>query len=428
MNSMLIPRPPSSALQRLMRGCLVVAFLVIPALAVRHALRAKTSADEHFQQGLAAFREHRDDSLQVCADALAAHPGYEPHSQLLAGMAQMRRGRLQQALDHFWNARHHDDTRQLAFSLSGEAFYQMGNPREAIRILSVAIQADPENVEAHRWTAAACYDIGAMDHALRHLQRVAELAPDDPRPNRLRGLIHKDFERYDLAAVEYREALRRHPDPDRWDEVRVELAECLRREGRFEEALAVLQPCAALPDPDALRAECHLALERPAEASKFVQRALARQPQHRDGLLVHADIALRAGDATQAAEILERAAAVHPHDDLVRYRLAQVYRRLGRDEQAEQQAGVMRELRELGKEFTKLHERAFNDLSDPQLRYEIGVMANRLGRPALARGWFEAALTLDPGHRSSREALSELARQAAPNESREPAAAADAPP
>ena len=75
----------------------------------------------------------------------------------------MRQGRLQQALDRFWNARHHDATRQLAFSLSGEAFYQLGNHREAIRILSVAVQADPENVEAHRWAAAACYDIGAMD-------------------------------------------------------------------------------------------------------------------------------------------------------------------------------------------------------------------------------------------------------------------------
>jgi tetratricopeptide (TPR) repeat protein len=63
--------------------------------------------------------------------------------------------------------------------LSGEAFYQMGNLREAIRVLSVAVLADPDNIDAHRWAAAACYDIGAMDHALRHLLRVAELAPDD---------------------------------------------------------------------------------------------------------------------------------------------------------------------------------------------------------------------------------------------------------
>jgi lipoprotein NlpI len=100
----------------------------------------------------------------------------------------------------------------------------------------------------------------------------------------------------------------------------------------------------------------------------------------------------------------------HPRDDLVRYRLAQVYRRLGRDAQAEEQAATMRELRELGKQFTKLHERAFNDVSDPQLRYEIGVMANQLGRPLLARTWFEAALTLDPGHQASRDALRELAK------------------
>jgi tetratricopeptide (TPR) repeat protein len=400
----------SSSLRRLARWCLVLVLLAVPALVVHHWLGATAPPDEHFERGLAAFRDGRLDELRACAAALAAFPGYEPHSQLLEGMVLMRRGQFQPALDRFWNARHHDDTRQLAFSLSGEAFYHLGNLREAIRILSVAVQADPDNIDAHRWAAAACYDIGAMDQAQRHLQRVAELAPDDPRPNRLRGLIHKDFERYDLAAAEYREALRRHPGPDHWDEVRIELADCLRREGQFAEALAVLEPCAATPDADALRAECELALERPEPAAQLVRRALDKDPQHRDALLVQADIVLQAGDAARAAEFLERAVEAHPRDDLVRYRLAQVYRRLGRDAQAEEQAAAMRELRELGKQFTKLHERAFNDVSDPQLRYEIGVMANQLGRPLLARGWFEAALTLDPGHQASRDALRELAK------------------
>jgi len=395
-----------------MRWCLALALSLVVALALRHGLLARTPPDSHFQQGLAAFREDRIEDLDDCAATLAAFPGYEPHSQLLEGMALMHRGQFQPALNRFWNARNHDDTRQLAYSLSGEAFYRLGNLREAIRVLSVAVQADPDNVDAHRWAAAACYDIGAMDHALRHLQRVAELAPDDPRPNRLRGLIHKDFERYGQAAAEYREALRRHPDPDRWDEVRIELADCLRREGQFAEALTVLEPCAATPGADALRAECQLALERTEPAAQLVRRALDNDPQHRDALLVQADLVLQAGDAAQAAEFLERAVEAHPRDDLVRYRLAQVYRRLGRDDRAEEQAAAMRELRELGKQFTKLHERAFNDLSDPQLRYEIGVMANRLGRPLLARGWFEAALTLDPGHQPSREALLELAQHA----------------
>ena len=161
-----ISRPTSSLLRRLLRWCLVLAFLMIPALAVRHWLKCADTAGRTFPTGTGRVsrKPHRA-SAQICADALAAFPGYEPHSQLLEGMVQMRQGRLQQALDRFWNARHHDATRQLAFSLSGEAFYQLGNHREAIRILSVAVQADPENVEAHRWAAAACYDIGAMDYA-----------------------------------------------------------------------------------------------------------------------------------------------------------------------------------------------------------------------------------------------------------------------
>ena len=417
---MVVASPKSSSLRRWVRWCVALTLLLGAALGVRHWLSSNSAADELFQQGLVAFRESRLDELYHCAAALAAFPGYEPHGQLLEGMLHLHRGELQQALNRFWNARHHDQTRQLAFSLSGEAFYKMGNLREALRVLSVAVQADPDNVDAHRWMAAACYDIGAMDHALHHLKRVAELAPDDARPNRLSGLIHKDFERYDLAAIEYREALRRSPDPDHWDEVRVELADCLRREGQFAEALEVLEPCEALPDADALRAECRLALDQPDQATQLVRRALDSAPKHRDALLIQAEIVLQAGEAERAAEFLERAAAAHPHDDLVRYRLAQVYRRLDRNEQAEEQAEIMRELRELGKQFTKLHERAFNDLSNPQMRYEIGAMANRLGRPVLARTWFEAALMLDPEHQPSREALLEMAQRPAGDETGEP--------
>ncbi len=396
---------------RVARGGLMLACFLLPAGAIRYWLAAPTTPDRYYAQGLAAFRDQRLEELQACADALEAFPGYEPHSRLLAGMVHLRRGDLQTALDHFWHARHHEQTRPRAFSLTGEAFYRQGNHREALRILSVALQADPENVEAHRWIAAVSYDLGAMDRALQHLARVSELDPEDPRPSRLSGLIHMDFERYELAIAAYREALRRHPAPDVWDEVRVELAQCLRKTGEFEEALAVLEPAAALPDADAVRAESHLALGNTQRAGEIVQRALEQAPEHRDALLVQANLAVRTGDAEQAAEVLEQVAAGHPRDDLVRYRLAQVYRRLGRHEDAQREAELMRELRELGKQFTLLHERAFNDLTDADLRYQLGQLADRLGRPVLALTWYEAALALEPQHRPAREAWQKMQQQ-----------------
>ncbi len=99
------------------------------------------------------------------------------------------------------------------------------------------MEADPRLVEPHRLLAAAYYDIGAMDNALKHLAKVIELAPEDMRPWRLRGLILKDFEKYDEAASSYEGALERAKEDYIQQELNEELAECLVRLRRYDEAL-----------------------------------------------------------------------------------------------------------------------------------------------------------------------------------------------
>jgi tetratricopeptide (TPR) repeat protein len=151
-----------------------------------------------------------------------------------------------------------------------------------------------------------------------------------PRPNRLRGLIHKDFERYDLAAVEYREALRRSPDPDRWDEVRVELADCLRREGKFAEALEVLEPCEPLPDADALASRMPIwPLEQPDQATRWSAAPGRRSPNIGTPCWSRPRSCCKPAKRSVPPSSWSEPQRAHPRDDLVRYRLAQVYRRLG---------------------------------------------------------------------------------------------------
>src|SRR5690606_3901336 len=112
--------------------------------------------------------------------------------------------------------------------------------RGAESVLREAVALDDKQADAHRWLAATYFDLGAMHDAQRHLATVSELAPDDPRPSRLRGLIYKDYEKYTRAVEEYEETLRRQPDQK---DVLFELAFCLAKLRQLDRALALLRDC-----------------------------------------------------------------------------------------------------------------------------------------------------------------------------------------
>ena len=376
----------------------------------------RTAPAAYFQAGKAAFAADDLDAVEAAAQCLGGLEAYQPHRHLLEGMVLLRSGRLLEAVQQFVPANDHPDTQALAYALSGEALYKAKRYRDGLRILSGAIQLDPSNTDARRWLAALYYDIGMMDHAVEQLRVVAEQAPADPRPCRLRGLIYRDFEKYDAAIAEYRESMRRDPEqPDR-QAVRVEWAECLLKQGRHEEALEVLQKTSPAPDALTLQAECYHAQGNPAEARKRLEEALRLAPRDLNALLLDAAIRFSANDAAGAARTLQKAAEYHPADYRVRYKLVQAYERLGRTKEALEQAKAMNELRQLRTRFSDLHNKAMTDSTSAELRCQLGELAGKLGKPDLAYSWYTAALALDPDYAPARQALGKLLREQTPQE------------
>ena len=325
---------------------------------------------------------------------------------LLRGRGLLASGRPWEALDEFGHAKDHPDTAVSAYALSGEALYKVGQFGSAVHILDRALQLDPSQTNARRWLAATYHDIGAMDHAMQHLRVVAEQAPADPRPHRLMGLIRKDFEAYDEAIAAYRESLRRGPDQPDKDKIRIELAECQIKLRKHAEALKTLGECAESAQKFASEAECHYAQRDASSARKAVNQALDLQPNHLDALRLRAALDLEAGDVESSIRILRKAVEHHPKEFRVRYRLAQAYQRLGESELAEEQMGQMQELRDLRRRFTDLHAEAIKNPADVEIRYQLGVLADQLGKPELARTWYAAVIGMDPEHEDARKALS----------------------
>jgi hypothetical protein len=158
----------------------------------------------------------------------------------LRGAWAVRQKQLDAALTDLREAASLPELRVRAMVLAGQAFYQARLATNAQQMWLTVLREYPDAIEAHRWLAIFYYDLGAMADALQHLARVSQLAPDDPRPDRLMGLINKDFERFDRAISHYQETLRRDPQQTAATDVRYELAECQLKLRDYSAALQTL--------------------------------------------------------------------------------------------------------------------------------------------------------------------------------------------
>lgn len=394
---------------RLVRVLLIPSAVVLAVLIGlgRYGYALRVAPDRQFHAALAALADNDLDGVRVVTEALQDVEAYEPHRRLLAGMVLLKNDRLYEAIVAFGFARDHPETRVLAYTLSGEALYKAKQFRDAQRILTDALRLDPQQTDAHRWLAAIYYDIGAMNQAIRHLAVVAQQAPRDPRPYRLMGLIHKDYEEYRKAIDAYRECLKRDPNQAGKETVRLELAECQSKLQQHREALQTLESCPSSAQSLWLQGECQRGLGDKAAAERLADQAIRRDPNHLQARYLKGMLELESGDAAAAVEVLQKAVETYPKEWRPRYTLAMAYKRLGDDKQATEQLKLVEEVRRLRDRFTDLHNRALKDADNADLRYELGVVARQLDKPLLAISWFQAALALKPDHPLAQQALRE---------------------
>lgn len=328
-------------------------------------------------------------------DLKAVQPS-SPKTHFVRGALLFEKGHNYPALEELEKARQDAELETSALTLIGEAWYRLERHLEAEAALEEVLKQEPNSVEAHRWLAASYYDLGAVPNAMFHLQRTAELDPNDPRPHRLLGLIHKDFERYETAIPFYKESLRRSDEQEDAAKIRQEMAVCQIRSRSYGEALATLEQCSDEPECEVLRAECHHAQGRLEEAKAALARALKQDKENLDGLLLQATILLEEGGAKQAVAALTRALEKHPRDYTVHFILAQAYDQAGEPALAAEQRKVAEEIRAIRHEFAQLHRDAGDRPRDVAVRLRLAALAQQLNRPDLAQVWLRSAAALQP--------------------------------
>ncbi|MEJ5275396.1 MAG: tetratricopeptide repeat protein [Thermogemmata sp.] len=384
---------PARRWQRLAWRLGAIAFLLILAT-VWYFRVYHVSADRLLATGRSALMRGEWDKVQEVAERLE-RAGYGDHSRLLRAEWLWSRGEAAGALALAEGVRAEGRLRVEAALIAGKCLLALDNRREAYRVLSWVLDQDDDQVDAHRGLAALAYDWGQWHHAERHLQRVAELDPKDPRPYRLLGLMYKDLSRWDDAEQAYRAAWERGVEGTMRLDIRLELAEVLLQKARYEEALAWTQAGSEETPANSaqvarLRAEGRYGLGRWTEAAAELE-AIPREQWTAAMWRCRGRLDRDAGQMEQAAECLERAVQLDPSDAESWYVLAQVYESLNRKEDAAHARQRVEDLHRRLQELTELTKQAMKRPWDSAVRQKLAEVHEQLGHSDLARLWRKAA-------------------------------------
>ncbi len=390
------------------RVWLILSVMIVAGVVLVATWPRSNGPESHYQRGRAALIAGDHAGVQRESERLVLTAGYQPHGWLLRGLMLARVGKLDAALAYLKKATEHEALAVEANTVAARCLYQMGRYLDAIDAASLALQRDPACLDARRWLAAAYYDLGLNPHAVSELERISAEAPDDPRPDRLLGLIAKDGEHYGRAINYYRESLRRDPDQAEAQTIRIELAESQIKQGQFDDALATLKDCERSAAVGTLEAECRTSLGQFDAAQELLREAMKLDAQYVPARLAQGKLLLDRGETDEAAKVLTEAVQMEPLNSHAHFQLSQALRRMNKLEQADDELRRMLEIQALEREFKELHDTAANLPDDAEVRHRTGELALQLGKPKLARVWFRAALAIDPKHVKARAAFSQL--------------------
>ncbi|MEC7566257.1 MAG: tetratricopeptide repeat protein [Planctomycetota bacterium] len=405
--NLILRRTPAGLWCGLLAGCLLLG-----------GCHSGPTTEELFQQGRAAIDEQDWSLVRATKNQLKEMEDAEIETQYLEAVLYLNVLNYRASLDRIMEISGDGRIREDCMLMASQIFLATGDNSNAMRTLVEMLVEYPDNVDAHRLLAAKYYDFGSLQLTMQHCTRVSELDPDDPRPDRLMGLISKDFDKNELAVTHYLESLKRAPgDPQftQVTEIRLELGEVYIRLRNYAAALASLAQIADTLDDQmqvaaarAFESECYVALGEFEKARLQIDKTLQVDPQHEHGLEINGTLAMQTGDPQQALKILQQAAKLHPGNDRILFKLSNVHRQLGQTSQAQTVLEQHEHIKQLKIQYIEQNVRAAQAPGDAEIRFELGQIAQQLFDTEAAVSWYRAALALNPEHTQAQAALAEL--------------------
>jgi tetratricopeptide (TPR) repeat protein len=348
----------------------VISFFAIPLCPAQGASQTPSpQADEALHKGTEAIQAGKfADAEKWFLSAVNANPE-NPAAHKELGVSELRLGKPKEAAPELREAIAENPQMGGANLFLGIAYTQMNLLDESIAALNGEIELNPKNAQAQMWPGVVELPAGHPEKPTAPLDRAAELEPNNLNILDYRGKAHNE-----VALQSY--ARMASIDPNSWQMHKVR-AEILGREKRYEQAVAeYLEAIKIAPDnadfyeelgdicrqsaslelaQHAYSKELELSPNNPIAIYNFGQIGIENGDAEKGLELLRTVIAsyenvpatyfyLGLGEfevdkATEAAVALEKARDMHPDADLeprIEYELGRVYRKLGRNADAEQ--------------------------------------------------------------------------------------------
>jgi len=183
-------------------------------------------------------------------------------------------------------------------------------PEPAAEVFSNAQRAFPHSIRIMLGLGAAWFVHGSYDQAIQYLGQASDLNPDDPNPYLFLGKI-QGVEAMEPAAI----------------------ADRLARFARLQpqNAFANYYYAVSLWKQRQAPEDTHTA----GQVESLLEKAVALDPKLGDAHLQLGILYAERKDFRKAIAAYQRAVAVNPHMEQAHYRLAQAYRRIGQNDQAQ---------------------------------------------------------------------------------------------
>jgi len=215
------------------------------------------------------------------------------------------------------------------------------------------------------------------------------------------------------ALAEYQQALQRAPDPAL---VQLYQASAELGIGQHRQALETYQAALANePDnPKALFgvALCQQALGNEAAAQAALSALLEHEPNHVPGLVLQGKLERSAGRLPHAIEVWRKAATLAPWRQDVLHNLAEALQANGEKAAAAKWRSKVEQVRAVLHEIAQLKKQLNDRPRDVAVRFRIAELERQLGNDEEAMAWYTGVLAVDPSHQASRRILADYARRA----------------
>lgn len=362
---------------------------------ILYVLKTKSPLNE-FAIGQEALVRGEWATVSKQIQRLRQKPDATDQVQFLRGGLLLRTGDPRGAIAELVRVRSKGELGDQTLLLLCEAFYQLKQWNNVVSVGLDLLRRDPDLADAHRWLGATYFDLGDMNQAEFHLKELARLAPLDFSPHRLLGVMHKDFERFQEAIVDFRRALELRPPIAVRGDIRVELAKALVQQNQFDDALRALEfewPTTAV-EPHIVRAECLWTLDRRDEAKQELLASQKLSPNDPQVLWMIVRMALDEERTPDALQTLQKIVDAEPTNHQALYEISLAYRRLGKETEAEEFLERRNAARGLFERLVELNKQAIKEPHNADVRIDLANVCDQLGKKELAAVWRDAAAAL----------------------------------